>query len=142
MITARRSKESTMAFVVAEDHELHALLKTLLEAKFNPDPQNPEVSASPVVAELCRRAVAAVVEAERAAGRIDRAGRTIAWFRDVRGHSALEVVRRRIDETATLAVWKEWTNERRRDFIRMLLSPFEADEEIVNELLEAATRAN
>lgn len=127
-----------MSFTVTDGAELHALLKTLLAAKFHPDPEVAEVPGSPPVARLCERAVEAVTAWDECHGRVDQAERTRAWFRDARGNtSVLSVVRKRITECARHSVWREWSTEQKAEYVQILLSPYSANEALVQELVEA-----
>ena len=126
----------TSGFVVTDEAELRALIKALIEAKFHPAPECPEVQGSPSVARLCERAVEAIAQCEESKGKSGNADRTRAWFRDVRNNLVLTAVRRQIAEHADSKLWIEWPAEKRAEFVRMLLSPYVADDDLVNELIE------
>ncbi len=124
-------------FQVTEEAELHALLKALLAAKFHPDPESLEIPGSPLVARLCERAVQAVATWLKTHGKNDRAERTLAWFRiGTADHPVLKIVRKRIEECEhdQGGMWKNWTDEQRLEYVRILLSPYTCDDRMIREL--------
>lgn len=127
-------------FVVTDEAELRALLKALIEAKFHPAPECPEVQGSSYVARLCERAVEAIAQCEESKGKSGNADRTRAWFRDVQNNLVLKAVRSQIAEHANSTAWLQWPIEKRVEFVRDLLSPYAGDDELVYELIDEAGR--
>ena len=125
-----------IGFVVTDEAELRVLLKALIEAKFHPAPECREIQGSPYVASLCERVVEAIAGCEESKGKFGNAERTRAWYREGRNESVLRAVRRQIAEHANTKLWLEWPTEKRADFVRVLLSPYVADDGLVNELIE------
>lgn len=126
-------------FEVDDGSEVNALLKTLLEAKFHPDPQRSELQGSPLVARLCERAVVAYAAAQEA-GKIPGGGgggqKTLDFYLGPTPELVLAVVRTRIAEAAARDWWRGSDRNARQDYIRILLSPFVADESLLDRLLE------
>src|SRR5579884_4222449 len=112
----------TVLFEVSDPYEVNALLTALLEAKFHPRPEHPELAGSPLVARLCERAVEAFAAAQ-AAGRLpDRPERTRAFYRARPPESILAVIRQRLGEVAGAPVWDGWSPTERAEYVRLLLS--------------------
>jgi hypothetical protein len=128
-------------FEVDEPYEVNALLTALLEAKFHPDPKRREVAGSPFVARLCERAVEAFAAAQ-AAGRLPgNPEQTRAFYQGRPGEPTLAVVRRRLAEVTALPVWAGWSPEQRAEYVRLLLSPFAAPDDLVAELIASVQDA-
>lgn len=123
-------------FEVRDKHELSALLRTVIAAKFQEDPDVPEVPASPFVADMAHRLADAVTENDDRPGARERA---VEW-RKAEGHrDALAVVRRRIVECKP---WSGWDESERRRYVLLLLAPFRAEEQTVAELIREGDEAH
>ena len=131
----------TALFEVDDEAEINALLMTLLEAKFHPDPERREISASPLVARLCERAVVAYAAAQdtgKISGGNGGGRKTLDFYRGSPPEMVLAVVRLRVAEVTTGSNWQRWDRSARQDYIRLLLSPFVAEEALLERLLEEA----
>jgi hypothetical protein len=119
-------------FQVSDKAELRALFKALLEAKFHPDPETPEVQGSPLVAAICERVLAAMVAVELRDGDPMAASRYAQWRR-AEGHPEwVTVVRSRIAECGA---WSGWSRLEREHYVLLLLSPLIAERELVADLV-------
>lgn len=110
--------------VVDDRHELLALHRALLEAKFVRDPEDRDVAGSPLVAAIASR----VVE--------ELAATDPAWdeWRQAEKHPArVDVVKRRLREIG--GKWQAWSHQEREAYVAILLSPLVASEALLKELL-------
>lgn len=87
------------------------------------------------------RAVNELAAWQESHGQVDRAERTRLWFNDTRANSGvLAVVRKRVEECADRTVWREWSADQKTEYVRVLLSPYAADDGLVNELVAEGCR--
>jgi len=116
-------------FRVDDVAELNALLRTIMEAKFNASPSDELVSWSPLVADMANRVADALGQIPRRVPRPDPDG-----WRSTQNHSEkVSAVRTRI---LACEAWKDWSEEQRADQVRILLAPLRPDESLVRELVE------
>ena len=108
--------------------ELNALLRTVMEAKFRPDPGDELVSWSPLVADIANRVADALDQIPRRVPRPD-AG---AWRRPENHPEKLAVVRARI---LACEAWSGWSEEQRREQVRILLAPLQPDDALIEALI-------
>lgn len=109
--------------LIADRDELLALHRMLLHAKFTPDDLD-EFRGSPFIAAIERR-LAEALSAQHdgsVVGRLDDAPHVIA------------AVRARIQRTGSW--WSSASGEDRRRFVRDLITPYEASEELLASLVE------
>ena len=119
-------------FVVESEHELRALHRALLEAKFHAQPEDGDVPGSPLVAELSRRIV------ETLASTLPEEGWS-AWREAEQHRHRFPVV---VSHIARTSAWPEWSVDQKQEYVRVLLAPFEAQERTVSELVASGDRAH
>ena len=126
------------AFVVHDLGELLALQRVFREAKFCTEPDDVEVSDSPVVAKLFERLVATLVahEVER-----DGEGARQRWTQwlaidESRDEWNAAIRRARSDDR-----WATFPIDERREYVRLLLSPFTLSPEIVDRFVLAVNQS-
>ena len=116
-------------FEVSEKYELLALHRALFEAKHHPNPDSPEVAASPYVASLALRVVDALADLDDppAFGPGWR-----EWQKFERHEHRLPVIRDRIEECGP---WSGWSEGEKREYVQLLLAPLVADESALTALV-------
>ncbi len=122
-------------FEVDDPDELHALEIALSDAKFKPFPDSRPHLGDPLVARLCERVVEARVAAQAAGVLPSNPDQTQAYYGGRPPDWIWAVIRRGLAEATRLPVWAEWSSQQRADYVRLLLSPFAATNNIVTELL-------
>jgi hypothetical protein len=123
-------------FEVRDKDELSALLRTVIAAKFQEDPNVPEVPGSAFVADMAHRLADAVTEHDDQPGARARAEE---WRKAERHSDVLDIVRRRI---AACEPWSGWDAPERRRYVLLLLAPFRAEEKTIAELIREETSAS
>jgi hypothetical protein len=111
-----------MLFEIDDAHELRALHRVLLEAKFHDAPDDAAIAGSPIVAALANRVVDALAMIDARAGKADAWG---GWRRSATATSRpWAVAVRRASETGG---WIAWARDKKEAYARILLSPFVPD---------------
>lgn len=111
-------------------YELLALHKALLEAKFHTDPDNEEISGSPLVANTCIQVRDLLLQSEKAAQWED-------WFqlKNRRDYRATAIMRMSKDRR-----WEKASDEERKRIAGDYLAPFLWGETELYETVEAVNR--
>ncbi len=119
-------------FQVDDYYELLALHRALLEAKFCDEPNDLDVSASPLVATLHRKLLKSLIKIE-----VDKKG--LSAQNDWDDWLTLRADRREwivgLKRVKNLDIWDEWSNETKKKYVLNLLSPFYVSDELVNTFL-------
>jgi hypothetical protein len=111
----------TKSFVVSEFRELLVMQRVFREAKFCTEADDDEISDSPIVAELFNRLMEALVEAEvELDGEIGRE-KWKAWLAIDGSRDEWSAALRRARSNVS---WPKWTNEKKSEYVKILLSPF------------------
>ena len=117
------------SFVVSDYYELLALHRALLEAKFCDEPNDLDVSASPILAESYRKLISSLINME-----VERKGKTAQnewadWLK-------IGVERREwrvgLQRARNERLWKQWSLQDKRKYVYDLLAPFTLDDELVD----------
>lgn len=58
-----------LAMIITDYYELLALYKTILEAKFHPDPYNNDIAGSPIVSNLLKRILSEIIDEQSKQGK-------------------------------------------------------------------------
>src|SRR5579884_3987113 len=116
--------------VIDDLNELRALVKALSRLKFDaPRDEMREIVGSPLVASVLNKAYDALIAGERAEYRDGVAGRLVdKRLIDKRGR-IYRSVRQYIEESGPH--WSIWTRPEREAFVRILLSPYTADDDLI-----------
>src|SRR5436190_2109236 len=124
-------------FQISDRSSLMVLCRALITAKFGDDDLAyiEELHSSPIMAELCMKAYDAQVEAARkdcnqALVNILVERRSAALHEDL-----LELVRKDIQKHNHSPVWKKWSVAERTRYVEIVLSPFVATPELIENLL-------
>jgi hypothetical protein len=126
------------SFVVDDLRELAVLQRVFREAKFCTEPDDVEVSASPIVANLYQRVIEALVVKEVALqGEIARQ-RWTQWLTiDESRDEWRAATRRAILEER----WHTFSDEECEEYVRLLFSPFAISAEMVKRFIVAVNQS-
>lgn len=126
------------AFVVDDLGELLALQRVFREAKFCTEPDDVEVSDSPVVAKLFERLIEALVARE-----VERYGeaarqRWAHWLAIDESRDEWHAAIRRVK---TDVRWAKFSMAERIEYVRLLLSPFTLAPRVVDKFVSAVNQS-
>ena len=126
------------AFVVEELGELLALQRVFREAKFCTEPDDVEVSDSPVVASLFDRLIVTLIASDVERNGQDARKRWEKWLAidDSRDEWAAAIRR-----ACANSRWTKFSANERNEYVRLLLNPFTTSPEIVERFVLAVNQA-
>ncbi len=127
------------AFVVDDLGELLALQRVFREAKFCTEPDDVEVSDSPVVAKLFERLIATLVAHEVERGGEDARQRWAQWLAIDESRDEWDAAIRRARSDAR---WATFLTDERIEYVNLLLSPFTLSPEVVDRFVLAVNQSN
>lgn len=121
---------------IDNENELYALWIALLEVKFHPDPETPELQGSPFIAKLAKEVTEALIAFEESRYNSGKA----EWYREAvkngeRFLNVIPVVMKNLQDVPD-EVWNKWTNEERENCLETLLSPYTINEDLFDDLIE------
>lgn len=121
-------------FRINEYHELLALHRALLEAKFADDPNDRDIAGSPFVAKFAREVIKALVGHDG-----DRKGQqgVDRWEKWLALDSSRREWRVALQRARERPEWGKWDEAERRDCARVLLAPFRVSDEQITAFLSA-----
>lgn len=125
-------------FVVDDEMELLALWRLVAEAKFAESPDDRDLWGSPFVNALSKRLGEGLREAEVRRGAPGGVERHDKWVRSLRENVVLPVIKRRLKEEVQTDRWRKLGPHQKSQFVRECVSPFVADDELVEELIREA----
>ena len=120
-------------FSVHDSYELNALFRALLEAKFRPEIPDTDLPGSRFVVAMIERAFEAQRNIALASGNQIMLANLDAWQRAEENPLYVAAARERLKECPT-NVWLRWSKEERLSFVRQILSPFRAEQPLLEEL--------
>jgi hypothetical protein len=121
-------------FQVTDYYKLLALHKALIHTKFARQPTEPIISGSPFIAEMANQIVETLAQMEIERGHPERAQ---DWRIKIDPTGEVwDIALSRINLTDK--VWQKWTLDEKKHFARLLLSPFEYDEQLLLEFIRQA----
>jgi len=113
-------------------YELLALHRALLEAKFCDEPNDFDVSASPIIARIYKKLIPVLIEAE---SKKKGEGARQSWDRWLR----LDPSRREwgvaLKRAKSERKWASWSPREKRSYVADLLTPFVLEEEIAEKFV-------
>jgi hypothetical protein len=118
--------------IVKDKYELWALHRALYEARFRCDPEDQEIAGSGLLADIHKRLMDAIIEAEG-----ERGKKTREWLK--RNQPELEVLAGRMRRMT--ARWNTHSDETKRQYVLCSISPFTVSEEDINRLIEIGDAA-
>ncbi|MCZ8219063.1 MAG: hypothetical protein O9337_06570 [Acidovorax sp.] len=121
-------------FMVADLNELLALHRVFREAKFCTEPDDIEVSNSPIVARLFRQLLDAVVAAE-----VERDGESARekWEQWLALDESRDEWIAGVDRAKRENAWAGFSEEERRAYVTLLMSPFVLGENVMDRFIAA-----
>jgi hypothetical protein len=126
------------AFVVDDIVELLALQRVFREAKFCTEPDDVEVSDSPVVAKLFERLVTTLVAQEVERDGEDARQRWAKWLAIDESRDEWDAAIRR---AKTDVRWATFPIDERSEYVRLLLSPFTLSPNVVDRFVLAVNQS-
>ena len=115
---------ATVLFEVSDPDELRALHRALFSAKFTAGPLDELMPGSSILARMAERVAEAM-------GQIEGEDRWVEWRRAERHRDRIPVV---VGHAARVSKWDEWSEDQRRDYVRILLSPLVGDMSLIDEI--------
>ncbi len=127
---------TTKAFIVTDVDELFALHRAFREAKFCIEPDDTEVSDSPVVARLFERLMEVLITAE-----VDREGETARqrWEQWLALDESRDEWAAATSRAKNELAWHDFSDAERREYVTVLLSPFRLSPETMERFISAVT---
>lgn len=119
-------------FAVHDPNELNALMRVFIEAKFRPSIPDTDIPASPFVVAMVDRILHS--KKDLAEGNQKTLTNLIQWLRLEDNPILLSAVRERIRDCPS-GVWARWSQEERFNYVRQILSPFTAEDALLEELV-------
>lgn len=126
------------AFIVSDFGELLALQRVFREAKFCTEPDDVEVSDSPVVAKLFERLVQTLVELEVTRDGDGARQRWAQWLAINESRDEWDAAIRRAKADTR---WATFSIDERIVYVRLLLSPFSLSADLVDKFMIAVDQA-
>lgn len=108
------------------------LHKALLEAKFHTNPDNPLVSASPIIADLSNELVDILMKMDA----LKNESRVEGWKKWRKIEGQLFYKDRAVKNATLTNRWLELNDEEKIKYVKTLLSPFEATEQELLSIIE------
>lgn len=121
---------TTNAFVLSEVHELLALQRALLEARYCEIPNDPAISASPILADMHRRVLDAIIAADLPAGLSPESWHR--WLVIDEDRREWGVALKRAGQHQS---WSTLSQADKRSFAACLLTPFKVSDELLDKFL-------
>jgi hypothetical protein len=124
---------ASKSFLVSDLNELYALHRVFREAKFCTEPDDVEVSPSPIVAKLFERVMTAIIAAsEEAEGERarDSWARWINMDDEERDEWKAALLRAKRESD-----WHKFSNDKRREYATLLFAPFKLSSEKMNRFI-------
>lgn len=121
---------TTNTLIVSDIHELLALQRVLMEARYCEIPSDTAISASPIVADMHRRILDAIIAADLPAGLSPQSWRK--WLVMDEGRREWNVALKRAAQHYS---WNKLSKDEKRSFAVCLLTPFELNDELINVFL-------
>lgn len=122
----------TKMFVVDDPNELLALQRVFREAKFCTEPDDLEISDSPIVAGLFQRLMDALIASEMARDGERARQRWMQWLAidESRDEWQAAIRRARAEDR-----WPDFSNDERISYVELLLSPFTLSTDLVDRFI-------
>jgi hypothetical protein len=122
-------------FAVSESNELLALWRLVAEAKFQPNPEDPDLWGSPYVHALARNIAKALLSSYEAQGDAAAVEAHKRWVSSLPNNIVLPTVRSHLKRDAASAWWSEQSEEQKLEYVRGCIAPFEVDEGFLKGLI-------
>jgi hypothetical protein len=125
-----------MAFSIDNYYELMALHRVIMEAKFSIDPNDLEIQRSPMVANIANQVVEALIDMEVSKEGESSRSKWQEWRKFSPDRREYKIVQAKIKSEA---LWKTWSFDEQKTYIKDLVSPLQISDELVSQLISSAT---
>ncbi|MCW5574878.1 MAG: hypothetical protein KIT13_02170 [Burkholderiales bacterium] len=125
-------------FEIDDPNELWVLWRLVVEAKFHSNPDDGELWGSPYVHALATRIDQALLNAHESSGDRQFIDGHLRWRRSLPENAILGALKQRLKTAASTAWWRQMTEEKRIEFVRGCVSPFEPGREFLASLVREA----
>lgn len=115
--------EQSKPLVVSEYHDLLALHRTFLEAKFHEDPSDRDVALSPIIVKMHNEVLDLLIQRSEERDPKRAEGWRSLKNRPIQREAAFSRLTDRFEE------WKNWNEELKKEHVATLLAPFTYSEE-------------
>ncbi len=127
----------SIKFEVNDIVELRVMHRIFREAKFCLEPDDLEVSASPIVAKLYLRLMDTLILSEEV---LEGASARLKWnewltIDDTRAEWKVAIGRARMEER-----WEKWTYQKKFDYVSDLLTPFITTKENIDHFIKTVSK--
>lgn len=112
--------------------ELHALHRAIMSAKFTPNPEDPAINGSPHIASVANRVLDLIIEVEQ------KSSEGVRLWEEWRTIDNSRREWRVAFDFMDYKKWSTWDARRKREFARIVLSPFKFDEQVLAEFVAEA----
>jgi len=129
----------TQKFIVDDLGELLALQRVFREAKFCTEPDDTEISDSPVVARLYELVIATLVAKELEIGREDAGVRWREWLRTSELRDEWHAAMRRAKADGR---WRSFSAGEQIEHAKLLLSPFVLSRDDIEKFVSEVNRSS
>lgn len=123
-----------MIFSISDYYELMALHRVVLEAKFSENPNNPAIQGSPFVATIANQVIEALMSVDISKEGESSRVKWQAWRTISPERREYQIVKAKIRAEA---LWKTWSFDEQVNYVRILVSPFQISDELINDLLSS-----
>lgn len=121
-----------MVFSIDSYDELMALHRALMEAKFSESPNDPAIQGSSLLSSMADRVVEALITMEVSKeGELSRA-KWQQWRLLTPARREYKIVQAKLRSESA---WKNWSSSAQVKYVKDLISPLQASEEIIETLL-------
>lgn len=116
---------TSKVFNVSDYYDLLALHRALLESKFCDEPNDMDVSASPIIAKLHKQLLKVLIEIE-----VEKKGEDsrVSWAEWLKIDSERREWQQALKRARHESLWQEWDVNTKKNYIYNLLSPFHLDD--------------
>lgn len=124
-------------FVVADFNELMVLHRVFREAKFCTEPDDTEISDSPIVARLFRQLLGVIVATE-----VEREGESACqkWRQWLAIDESRDEWSAGVTRAKRETAWSGLSDQERRAYVTLLMSPFVLDEDAMERFIAAVEK--
>jgi hypothetical protein len=119
--------------IVADYHELLVLHRALMEAKFSQNPWDDVVMGSPLIASLMHRVIGILIEHQQEKGDAQAVRKWQKWLAIDPSRREWVIAKRQAKESEA---WVQWSIDEKKQFARILLSPFMADDSLLTTFIK------
>ncbi len=124
-----------MKLQIESYHELVALHKSLMSAKFDPDPYIPELQGSPFTSSLAFNVFDLLVETCRSDGNLHLANEWLDWQKADESRREFKLLIKKIDNDPW---WQKANKNEREKYLKEFMSPLILEKHLVAQTVRGA----